>query len=129
MSLPTQAEVELPLLRVLESFGGEAKPSEVYGPVAKNFPQLSAEDLRARLDSGPMKWWNHVQWTRQRLVQKGEIDGSVRGVWRITPLGRVRLNNAEPGKFKPSPSTSSLVRSESPTELIETAHHELRAAL
>lgn len=52
MALPTQTEVEIPLLRVLENLGGEAEPKDVYGPVASFFPQLTPEDLSARMDSG-----------------------------------------------------------------------------
>jgi len=136
MPLPTQTEVEIPLLRVIESLGGEAMPRDVYGPVAKYFPQLTEEDLAARMDSGPRKWWNHVQWARQRLVEKQEIDGSVRGVWRITPLGRTRLGSVvpdnrvdkRPNNTSPSSLPASIV-SESPAALIETAHRELRRAL
>lgn len=135
MSLPTQTDVELPLLRVLDSFGGEAEPKKVYEPVAKYFPQLTAEDRSVRMDSGAMKWWNHVQWARQRLVQKGEIDGSVRGVWRITPLGKSRLGAGSSNTPAARASGASAltpephVSSESPTALIESAHRELRSAL
>jgi restriction system protein len=41
------------------------------------------------------KWWNLVQWVRQKLVERGEIDGSTRGVWRITDAGRARLNGRQ----------------------------------
>ena len=37
------------------------------------------------------KWSNLVQWIRQRLVDLGQIDGSQRGIWKITAAGRVRL--------------------------------------
>jgi hypothetical protein len=102
MPLPTQTDVELPLLRVLSDLGGEAKPKDVYARVAAHFPQLTDEDLRGRMDLGAVKWWNDVQWARQRLVQKGEIDGSVHGVWRITD-GRARLAMGESGRPQSSP--------------------------
>jgi restriction system protein len=135
VSLPTQTEVEIPLLRVIGQLGGEAAPRDVYGPVAAFFPQLTPEDLSARMDSGAMKWWNHVQWARQRLLEKKEIDGSVRGVWRLTDLGRARLTSPQSGgqrTRRPPPALSTPspeVRAESPTELIESAHRELRSAL
>jgi hypothetical protein len=36
-----------------------------------------------------------VQWVRQSLVTAGEIDGTTRGVWKITPKGRDRLARAD----------------------------------
>ncbi len=67
MSFPTQKEVEVPLLKVLEQLGGAAKPQEVYPMVAKHFPQLTKEELEEHLPSSrsTVKWWNLVQWARQ----------------------------------------------------------------
>jgi len=92
---PKQREIEIPLLQVLERRGGEATPREVYAKVAGSFPDLTQEEQEERMESYPStrKWWNTVQWVRQKLVEKGEIDGSVRGVWRITQAGRDRLGN------------------------------------
>ncbi len=101
MSFPTQKQVEIPLLRVLDQLGGEAKPKQVYPKVAEYFPQLTKEDLEERLPSSAstVKWWNLVQWARQRLVEGGEIDGSTHGVWKITEKGRRAIEAAaeQPG--------------------------------
>lgn len=93
MSYPKQSDVEIPLLQVLETNGGAAEPKKIYSRVANYFPELTAEDQTRRMDSKPSarKWWNLVQWARQTLVARGEIDGSTRGVWKITPGGRARL--------------------------------------
>ena len=32
-----------------------------------------------------------MQWVRQHLVEAGQIDGSTRGVWKLTDTGRARL--------------------------------------
>jgi hypothetical protein len=32
-------------------------------------------------------WNNRVRWTRNRLVRKGDLDGSRRGIWAITQKG------------------------------------------
>ena len=37
-----------------------------------------------------------VQWSRQKLVDKGEIDGSTRGVWKLTAKGRARATGSSP---------------------------------
>jgi restriction system protein len=59
---------------------------------------LTAEELEERLENYPStrKWANLVQWVRQRLVDAGEIDGSTRGVWKITHAGRSRLGSQRP---------------------------------
>src|SRR5438874_6262397 len=92
MSFPKQSEIELPLLKLLQQLGGKAEPKELYPTIAKMFPQLSEEDLTARTPSNPsiFRWHNLVQWSRQKLVEKGEIDPSTRGVWKLTPRGRAR---------------------------------------
>ncbi len=94
MSFPKQHEIEVPLLKAIEELGGAAKPKVVYPVVTKSFShQLTEEDLAARLPSSPstFKWHNLVQWSRQALIDRGDIDGSTRGLWRITDSGRKRL--------------------------------------
>jgi len=93
MAFPNQSEIELPLLLALEALGGEAKPKQVYPLVSEYFSQLTPEDLEQKLESSPStrKWWNLVQWARQALVDAGEVDGSTRGIWRLTSKGRERI--------------------------------------
>ena len=64
---------------------------EAVDKVTGHFPQITPEDLAGRLKIGVSRWRNSVQWTRQRLIMKGELDGSVRGIWKITDKGRARL--------------------------------------
>src|SRR5438552_11506313 len=96
MSFPKKSEIELPLLKTLQDLGGKAEPKELYPKLATIFPQLTQEDLAARLPSSPstFRWHNLVQWSRQKLVEKGEIDGSTRGVWKLTARGRARATGA-----------------------------------
>ena len=93
MPFPKQAEIEVPLLEALVEFGGEARPRDIYPLVAKRFPHLTPEEQEERLENYPStrKWSNLVQWIRQRLVDLGQIDGSQRGIWKITAVGRARL--------------------------------------
>lgn len=95
MAYPKQFEIEIPLLQVIQTLGGSAKPKEIYPEVAKSFPQLTEEDLAAKLPSSPstFKWHNLVQWSRQGLIDKGELDGSTRGIWKLTAKGKERLKN------------------------------------
>ncbi len=101
MALPKQTEIELPLLMELDKAGGRAKPAELYPRVRQHFPQITDADMQERLDCGHIVWQNRVQWVRQRLANKGEIDGSIRGVWAITAAGRQRLRNYRRGVAPP----------------------------
>ena len=96
MSFPKQSEVELPLLKTLLELGGKAEPRELYSRLATIFPQLTQEDLTARMPSNPsiLRWHNLVQWSRQKLVEKGDLDGSTRGIWKLTARGRARATGA-----------------------------------
>ncbi len=93
MAFPKQSDIEIPLLRVLLDSGGSAAPGEIYPKIAADFPDLTPEEQDQRLESSAAtrKWWNLVQWVRQDLVAAGEIDGSTRGVWKLTEAGRARL--------------------------------------
>jgi restriction system protein len=90
---PKQIEIEVPLLEALVELGGEAKPRDVYPLVTKRLPHITAEELEARFENYPStrKWSNLIQWVRQRLVDQQQVDGSQRGVWRITQAGRDRV--------------------------------------
>jgi len=93
MAFPKQFEIEIPLLQTIQALGGSGKPKEIYPRVSKHFPQLTEEDLAAKLPSSPstFKWHNLVQWCRQGLIEQGDLDGATRGVWKLTPKGRERL--------------------------------------
>ena len=94
MAMPGENRIEIPLLMEIQKAGGRAEPSKLYPAVAAHFPALTRQDLTRKLSSGAKAWWNRVQWTRQRLVAKGELDPSVHGVWIITEAGRARLRQA-----------------------------------
>jgi len=92
MAIPSEKDIEFPLLQEIVVVGGEARPLELYERVAKHFPKLTLDDKRARHPrSGLPIWSNRVQWARQHLVNKGEIDASTRGIWKITEKGRARI--------------------------------------
>ena len=89
--LPSQKEVEVPLLEALEKLGGKGRPKDIYPLVTKKFPQIDNKDLAEILPSGGNRWTNRIQWVRQRLIKKGEVDSPAHGVWGITEKGRRRL--------------------------------------
>ncbi|MGZ5474082.1 MAG: winged helix-turn-helix domain-containing protein [Thermoanaerobaculia bacterium] len=129
---PRQIEIELPLLQVLVDLGGEAKPRDVYPLVAQRFPQLTSEEVEQRLENYPSirKWSNLVQWVRQRLVDAGQIDGSRRGVWRITSLGRERLTAGATLVSTPVQQASTVITAPlSLRDLVNANLQEIRSRL
>ncbi len=103
--LPKQSEIEIPLLQVLVEIGGQGKPKDIYPLVTKKFPEIREEDLLEELASrgNKNKWTNRIQWVRQHLVAKEEIDSPGYGIWRITDKGRKRLHKPAPAE-KPMPT-------------------------
>lgn len=133
MPFPKQVEIEVPLLNALVEFGGQARPRDVYPVVARSFPTLTAEEQEERLENYPStrKWSNMVQWARQRLVDAGELDGSQRGVWKITAAGRARLE-AEQSAVKQDgglPGALARLPAEGLRDLVNTNVEETKSRL
>jgi len=128
---PRQVEVEVPLLKVLADLGGEGKPREIYPLVAGHFPSLTPEEQEERLENFPStrKWNNLVQWVRQRLVELGQIDGSERGVWRLTPSGIARLKNTAGTKANREVSESTSAATVNLRDLVNASAEEIKARL
>jgi MoxR-like ATPase len=82
---------ELPLLKSIVELGGSALPGkELYALVESkmNLGRYAQEydEVHAR-----PKWVYDLQWVRHELVNRGEMDGSQRGVWKTTEKGRERV--------------------------------------
>jgi restriction system protein len=98
--LPTQTEIEVPLLKALAQLGGTAKPKQVYPLVTAAFPGITPDELTETLAHGEKKWLNRIQWTRQKLIDAGQMESGGWGFWRITDKGKARLtgsNGSPPG--------------------------------
>jgi len=94
--IPKQSLIEIPLLQVLHDMGGEGVPKEIYPLVAVMFPELTEDDMQETVWKGTSnKWTNRVQWTRQSLINAGDMVSPKRGVWAITEQGKSRLQNGE----------------------------------
>ncbi|WP_425156069.1 winged helix-turn-helix domain-containing protein [Candidatus Binatus sp.] len=80
-----------PLLCFIYLNGGSGfavRSRTVYEPLAELFGLTQADQKRSRPDGhAGVHWHNRVQWERQRLINKGLLDGSTRGVWRLSPAG------------------------------------------
>jgi len=128
VAIPSEKDIELPLLQEIVVVGGEARPRDLYDKVARHFPQLTPSDQTvSHPRSGLLIWANRVAWARQHLVNKGELDASVRGIWRITDKGRVRLDKAivrlEGAPPLPPPPTSTI------GELLDKEKQQIRTQL
>ncbi|WJQ81013.1 restriction endonuclease [Brevibacillus brevis] len=91
MVMPSQTEIEKPLLQTLYELGGQANPQQVYSVLRAKFPELTQEDLEETLISGGNKWTNRIQWVRQKLITKGDMSSPQRGIWAITDQGRNKI--------------------------------------
>lgn len=127
MAIPSEKDIELPLLQEIQATGGEARPSDLYDKVARHFPQLTPSDQTvSHPRSGLLIWANRVAWARQHLVNKGEIDASIRGIWRITEKGKARLGIIPPPSppvIPPKPTVSTI------GELLDREKQQVHAKL
>ncbi len=88
-----RTEYELPLLKSLLALGGSVKLGEkLYDTVAETmgFAGMSMEYDPVR---GRDKWRYDLAWVATKLREQGEMDGSKRGVWKITEKGRQRVRS------------------------------------
>ena len=93
-------EFEIPLLKALVKFGGKAKPAEVY-PEVEKIMGLNPTDFPEEYEkykSRAIKWKNKTAWAREYLKRKKQLDGSERGVWKITEIGKERLKTFQQNK-------------------------------
>ncbi|MCA9295447.1 MAG: restriction endonuclease [Phycisphaerales bacterium] len=111
MAIPTSKACIEPLLAELLKAGGSSSPGDMYTRVAARFPDLTKDDLERELNSGNNMFQNRVQWARQRLVEMGLIDPSIRGVWKLTDEGIAAANGVH--------EVSVGHRTAAPTSLIE----------
>jgi restriction system protein len=137
----------LPLLE-LAGDGSEHRTSEAVANLAKRFG-LSSEECETLLPSGRQTTMsNRVGWSKTYLAKAGLLDGSKRGVIRITDRGREALL-AHPGRidiaflkkfpefeaFRTAVSVKSAAGNEdtalnaTPEELIEDSYRRLQARL
>lgn len=88
MTMPSRKQIHPVLLRTLYDLGGRARPREVVSKVVDAFPKLTPEEIAEPQTNGKgNKLANRIRWARQDLMISGRIDGSERGVWKLTPLG------------------------------------------
>jgi len=88
-------DFEIPLLKTLVKLGGKARPAEVY-PEVEKMMGLNPRDFPEEYEkykSHAIKWKNKTAWAREYLKRKRQLDGSEWGAWKITEIGKERLNH------------------------------------
>lgn len=123
-------EYEIPLLKALIKLGGSAKVSKVYPVVAEIMKSELAKHPEefGRYKRGEIIWQNKTQWAREYLKQKGQLDASKWGVWKITQSGRERVRIFEESGRDPDEGLAKLhgvEEIEKPEEKPEEAFHKL----
>ncbi len=104
-------DFEIPLLQALVKLGGKAKPREVY-PVVEKIMKLNPKDFPEEYEkykSKVIKWQNKTAWAREYLKRKNQLDGSERGIWKITPIGKERLAHFKQTKKDPDEGLAPLL--------------------
>jgi len=102
-SYPNRKDVEVPLLRVLVRLGGSIRFSirghQIEDILAEQF-KLTKEQREFASPTyhaeGHRKWRNEIQFVRNQLADKGEVDPSVRDVWTVSIMGYKRLGLTPP---------------------------------
>jgi len=96
-------DFEIPLLKALIRLGGKAKTKDVYPEVEKIMSLTSSKfpEEYETYKKGAVKWKNKIQWAREYLRRKGQLDGTERGIWKITDTGRERVKVFDETKKDP----------------------------
>ena len=85
----------MPILLELERQGGKIKKGEqLYTRIASHFPDITSSDRKLIRESTKGNLWGNIlDWARNHLHTKGELNGGKTGVWEITQAGKQRLRN------------------------------------
>ncbi|WP_324263093.1 winged helix-turn-helix domain-containing protein [Altererythrobacter sp. H2] len=82
VGLPGQSDVTDALLAFLYRQNDWIKPSVTYSALSDHFGLTSAA-LSAAMNDGRNHWENRVQWARKELVDRGLLDNSRHGFWKL----------------------------------------------
>ena len=91
MPIPSIREIQLPLLHLIHSMGGEAKPRDVYDKLGDYFG-LSEKERQELLPCGNRKFDTRIITAANSLCSQGFLDRRMHGVWTITEKARRELS-------------------------------------
>jgi len=91
MPIPSQKDIQIPLLHLIYSKGGKVEPMEVFDELAAYFG-LTEEETEEKHRSGGGKFYKRIAWARYYLCEEGLLDRSSHGIWKITEKGKKELS-------------------------------------
>jgi site-specific DNA-methyltransferase (cytosine-N4-specific) len=96
---PTQKQLLIPLLGVLEEAGGKVPAAAACDQLAQKVDlSPEARQATAMLESGQVNAWDrHVRWVRQQAILRGFVASAGFKLWEVTERGSAFLRNARPG--------------------------------
>jgi hypothetical protein len=115
-----------PLLKVLNSIGGEGKPSEISPLVAKEL-SISKAEIEEKFSSGVRKVYNQIAWARNYLKEGDYISNEKRGIWSLTEKGKNKvLSDIEILELFKNVQAKFLKKNKvSPVEIVENEKEEI----
>ncbi len=86
-------DYEIPVLKSLKQLGGSAQVKDVYPLVEDQMKSrfINHPEELSVYKNAELVWKNKTRWAREYLKHKEQLDGSVKGVWKILPAGEKRL--------------------------------------
>ena len=91
MPIPSEKEIEIPLIHLIYALGGKAKPAQVFD-ILEDYFNLSPKERSELVPGGTdFKFRNRVKWVRNSLCDRELLDRTIRGIWRITEKGKKEL--------------------------------------
>lgn len=91
MAIPRYKDIDLALLLELSRRHVPSRPLELYDPVVRHFPKLTAEDLALTRSDGKTKvFLNMIHWARDHLKRRGLLVDEYR-MWSVVPAAKETL--------------------------------------
>jgi len=91
VAIPSYKDVDLALLLELSRRREPSRPLELYDPVARHFPKLTADDLALTRTDGKTKvFLNMIHWARDHLRRRGLLVDEYR-MWSVVPAAKDAL--------------------------------------
>jgi predicted CopG family antitoxin len=95
-SILPEREYWRPILEVLVERGGSAPANDVIDEVGVRLRDRLMDRDHDQLDIGETRWRNRTRFARLRMREQGLLSGaSHRGIWEITPQGRLYLQSPD----------------------------------
>lgn len=96
---PSYTQLTLPLLDLLQEYGGTAKPADLYQTIGERMG-LSEEEMSAKAPKGDYNLFKrHIRWAKETLKGRGMVESPEFNIWKLTEKGKQHLYNAKQGVF------------------------------